>query len=130
MGIQDIISKLGGQSGQKGAMAQIQALFGGQDMQGMVSQLTSSGLGQHVQSWIGMGNNKPVSGDQIQQAVDPAALQQMAQRTGMQPQQICDHVAQVLPHLVDQATPDGELPAGDSGMMSKGKDAMKGMMNR
>jgi uncharacterized protein YidB (DUF937 family) len=130
MGIQDIISKLGGQSGQKGAMAQIQTLFGGQDMHGIVTQLTSAGMGQHVQSWIGMGNNQPVSGQQIQQAVDPAALQQVAQRTGMQPQQVCDHVAQVLPHLIDQATPDGEMPASDSGMMSKGMDALKGMMNR
>lgn len=130
MGIQDVITKLGGQNGQKGAMAQIQTLFGGQDMKGIVTQLTSAGMGQHVQSWIGMGNNQPVSGDQIQQAVDPAALAQVAQRTGLQPQQVCDHVAQVLPHLIDQATPDGEMGAGDTGMMSKGMDAMKGMMNR
>ena len=121
MGIQDVITKLGGQSGQKGAMAQIQTLFGGQDMKGIVTQLTSAGMGQQIQSWIGMGVNHPVSGQQIQQAVDPAALQQLAQRTGLSHEQICEHVAQVLPHLVDQATPDGQVQADD---------AMRNMTNR
>jgi uncharacterized protein YidB (DUF937 family) len=35
----------------------------------------------------------------------------MSLKTGMQPDQLSDHVAQVLPHLIDQATPDGEMPA-------------------
>ena len=125
MGIQDIITKLGGQRGQQGAMDQIQTLFGGQGIDGIVSQLTSAGMGQQVQSWIGMGVNQPVSGQQIQQAVDPAALQQLAQRTGLNHEQVCEHVAQVLPHLIDQATPDGQLQAANGGMGSKGRDAMK-----
>jgi uncharacterized protein YidB (DUF937 family) len=108
VGIQDTINKLGGQ---QAALKQIQSLFGANSMHGVVSQLTQSGLGQHVQSWIGMGDNHPVSGQQLQQAMDPAALQQMSQKTGMQPDQVSDHVAQVLPHLIDQATPDGEMPA-------------------
>jgi uncharacterized protein YidB (DUF937 family) len=125
MGIQDIIAKLGGQRGQQGVMDQVQTLFGGQDMNGIVSQLTSAGMGQQVQSWIGMGVNQPISGQQIQQAVDPAALQQLVQRTGMNHEQICEHVAQVLPHLIDQATPDGQLQATSGGMGSKGRDATR-----
>jgi uncharacterized protein YidB (DUF937 family) len=125
MGIQDIITKLGGQRGQQGAMDQIQTLFGEQGMDGIVSQLTNVGMGQQVQSWIGMGVNQPISGQQIQQAVDPAALQQLAQRTGLNQEQICEHVAQVLPHLIDQATPDGQMPATSGGMGSKGRDATR-----
>lgn len=132
MGIQDILGTLGGQAGQQGAMEQIQRLFGGNGIQGIVSQLTDAGLGQQVQSWIGMGENKPVSGSQLQQAMDPSALRQMAQQAGLQPGQISDHVAKVLPQLIDQATPDGQLPAGDTGsdVRSRASDALKGMFNR
>jgi uncharacterized protein YidB (DUF937 family) len=125
MGIQDIISQLGGQGGQKAAIEQIHKLFGGQGIQGVVTQMTNAGLGHQVQSWIGMGDNLPVSGQQLQQAMDPAALQQMAQSTGLPPAQIADHVAQVLPHIVDQATPDGQMPM-ESGAMPKGAKAAAG----
>jgi uncharacterized protein YidB (DUF937 family) len=111
MGVQDIMSQLGGQGGQQAAIDQIHKLFGGNGMQGVVTQMTSAGLGQHVQSWIGMGDNMPISGQQLQQAMDPGALRQVAQATGQQPAQVADQVAQVLPHIIDQATPDGHLPA-------------------
>lgn len=110
MGVQDIMSQLGGQGGQQAAIDQIHKLFGGNGIQGVVTQMTSAGLGQHVQSWIGMGDNMPISGQQLQQAMDPAALRQVAQQTGMQPAQVADQVAQVLPQIIDQATPDGHMP--------------------
>jgi uncharacterized protein YidB (DUF937 family) len=126
VGIQDIINQFGGQ---QAAMEQIHRLFGGQGMPGVVSKLTQSGMGKQVQSWIGMGENESVSGQQMKQAMDPGALQDMAQKTGMSPDQISDHVAQVLPHLLDQATPEGTMPEGGSAM-TKGMNALKGMFNR
>ncbi|MCW2931993.1 MAG: hypothetical protein JWM19_2955, partial [Actinomycetia bacterium] len=50
MGIQDIISQLGGQGGQKAAIEQIHKLFGGHGIQGIVTQMTNAGLGHQVQS--------------------------------------------------------------------------------
>jgi uncharacterized protein YidB (DUF937 family) len=126
VGIEDIVSKMGGQ---QGAMHQMEDLFGGKGMQGIVSRMTDAGMGEQVQSWIGTGENKPISAEQIKQVVDPAALQRMSEKTGMQPDQICDHVAQVLPKLMDQATPQGQMPTGESAM-TRGKNALKGMMHR
>jgi uncharacterized protein YidB (DUF937 family) len=128
MGTQDVLSKLGGQAGLQGGLDNIQSLFGASGLQGIVSQLTSAGLGQQVQSWIGTGENKPVSGQQIQQAMDPAALQQMAQQTGMSPEQISNNVAQVLPSLIDQVTPSGKVPSTDP--LSQGVKNLKGMFDK
>jgi uncharacterized protein YidB (DUF937 family) len=128
MGTQDVLSKLGGQAGLQGGLDNIQSLFGSNGLQGIVSQLTSAGLGQQVQSWISTGDNKPVSGQQIQQAMDPAALKQMAQQTGMSPDQIAGHVAQALPNLVDQVTPDGKVPSTDP--LSQGAKNLKAMFNK
>jgi uncharacterized protein YidB (DUF937 family) len=128
MGTQDVLSKLGGQAGLQGGLDNIQSLFGNNGLQGIVSQLTSAGLGQQVQSWISTGDNKPVSGQQIQQAMDPAALKQMAQQTGMSPDQIAGHVAQALPNLVDQVTPDGKVPSTDP--LSQGAKNLKATLNK
>jgi uncharacterized protein YidB (DUF937 family) len=126
MGLNDILGKLGGQGGQQGGLDNIQSLFGGNGLNGIVSQLSNAGMGQHVQSWVGTGDNQSVSGQQVQQAMDPNALQRMSQQTGMSTDQISDHVAQALPHLVDQATPDGQMPSQDP--LKQG--GLKGMFNR
>ena len=38
----------------------------------------------------------------------------MAAQTGVAPDQIAGHVAQLLPQLVDKLTPDGHAPSGDA----------------
>jgi uncharacterized protein YidB (DUF937 family) len=113
MGFQDILGKIGGHQGQEGGVATIQKLFGSNQMQGVLSKLNNSGSSQQVQSWVGNGQNQPISGDDVQRAVDPATLQQCAQQQGMSPDELSGHVAQALPEMVDKATPDGQMPAQD-----------------
>ena len=110
MGLQDVLGKLGGSKGHQGGLDNIQQLFGSSGLQGIVQKLTNSGMGQQVQSWIGKGQNQPVSGSDVQRAVDPSTLEQMAQQQNMSPQEYSDHVAQALPEMVDQATPEGMVP--------------------
>lgn len=74
----------------------------------LVQQFEKNGLGQVVQSWISTGQNMPVSAEQIQQAM-PEQVQQVAQSTGVSPQEACQHLAQALPQLIDKLTPNGQL---------------------
>jgi uncharacterized protein YidB (DUF937 family) len=109
MGLQDVLGKLGGNRGHQGGIDNIQQLFGG-GLQGITQMLSKNGMGQQVQSWIGTGQNQPISGADVQRAVDPQKLQQMAQQQGMSPEEYSKHVAQALPDMVDQATPEGMVP--------------------
>jgi uncharacterized protein YidB (DUF937 family) len=109
MALQDVLHKLGGKEGHQGGIDNVEQLFGG-GLQGIVTKLTGSGMGQQVQSWIGRGQNQPITGAEVQQAADPAKLQQMAQQQNMTPEQYSDHVAQALPEMVDKATPEGMVP--------------------
>jgi uncharacterized protein YidB (DUF937 family) len=115
VGIEDILTKLGGQQGQAGGVSSIMKLFGGskQGLQGLTSQLTSNGLADQVKSWVGHGQNESVSGSQIREAMDPAVLNQVAEQANMTPEQASESVAQVLPEMVNKATPDGQIPAED-----------------
>jgi uncharacterized protein YidB (DUF937 family) len=79
---------------------------------GLVGALTQGGLGQQVQSWISTGQNMPVSGPQISQALGHANVAQIAQQLGLEHGQAGNILAQVLPQLIDHLTPNGALPTG------------------
>jgi uncharacterized protein YidB (DUF937 family) len=125
--LDDITAKLGGQQGQEGGLASLQKMFtsnGG--LQGMMSKLSNSGMGQQVQSWVGTGENQPVSGHQVQQAMDPNELHSMAMKAGMSDEEASDQIAQAMPAMVNDVTPQGQIPQQDP--FAKGLDSLKRML--
>ena len=110
MALTDILGKLGGPEGQQGAVAAIAKLVGGTGVQGIVSAMHQNGLGQQAKSWIGPGKNQPISGADVKKMANPQLLAQLAKQQNLSPDQLCEQIAQALPHLVDTATPDGQVP--------------------
>ncbi|GLQ88725.1 YidB family protein [Dyella flagellata] len=88
-------------------------------VQGLADKLQQHGLGDAVQSWIGTGTNQAISGDELNQVLQKTGLDSVvnnaAGKLGVDPGQLIGQLAQVLPHAVDHATPDGEVPAGGAG---------------
>jgi len=76
----------------------------------IISRFEAAGLGQHVQSWVGNGENAPVTGEQVGQAFSPEEIEGWAQRAGTTPDAMRDVLAQALPHMVDHMTPGGQVP--------------------
>ena len=139
--MKDMLTKMGGQRGQAGGMDAICKLFGASNLQGMMAALQSKGLGREVKSWVSNGQNTQVTGADIKKAADPAALRVMANEQGMSPDEMCGHIAKVLPSIVDGATPDGMVPQQGAhamkdgamkgkGAMNSGRDAMKNMAKK
>ncbi|MGW3734928.1 YidB family protein [Streptomyces sp. NPDC005148] len=60
------------------------------------------------------GENKPVSGAQIAQALPDGTLQKGAQDAGVSTEQAADDIARSLPEAVDKLAPAGEVPKGGS----------------
>jgi uncharacterized protein YidB (DUF937 family) len=86
----------------------------GGGLAGLVQAFQQGGLGDVVQSWIGTGQNLPISPEQLQSVLggEMGPLAQMAGKLGMNPADVAGHLSQLLPQLVDQATPGGQLPPG------------------
>ena len=85
-------------------------------LQGLLAKLQSGGLGDAVQSWIGTGANQPVSGDQLGSALGPDLMGMIASQLGGSPAQASGTLAELLPGLIDQLTPKGQVPTeGDAG---------------
>lgn len=77
---------------------------------GLLNQFQQSGLGDVVKSWIGPGQNQPISPNQLGSALGPQIIKVLAQKTGMSEQEITAHLSQILPNAVDRLTPNGRMP--------------------
>lgn len=86
----------------------------GGGLQGIIGALQNAGLGDAVSSWIGTGQNQPVSGEQIQQALGGDQLSELANAAGISQDDAAGQLAQFLPGIIDKLTPNGEVPAQGS----------------
>lgn len=77
---------------------------------GLVDKFNQSGLGDVAASWIGKGDNKPVSPDQIVAALGQDKVAELAKEAGIPEDKGAEVLSQVLPSVVDKMTPEGEIP--------------------
>jgi uncharacterized protein YidB (DUF937 family) len=76
----------------------------------IVAKLQQAGLGDQVKSWIGNGQNLPITAEQLQEALGSDTAKQLAARFNIPIDQLGKVLAQVLPTAVDHASPNGTLP--------------------
>ena len=79
---------------------------------GLVQSLQQGGLAEVVSSWVSTGQNMPVSAQQVASALGGDQLQNIAAQLGVSPEQASGSLADLLPQVVDQLTPNGQLPEG------------------
>ena len=85
--------------------------YGG--IRGLITKFQQGGLGDLVASWVSTGPNPPISSTQVKEVLGPQ-LPQVAQEAGTDTQTAAIGIAQVLPGLIDQLTPNGEPVEGDA----------------
>jgi len=76
----------------------------------LIGRLSQGGLGQHVNSWVGPGENQPVQPGQLGSALGQNTLDELAARTGMSREQLLNQLALVLPQIINHLTPQGRVP--------------------
>ena len=118
-GLEDIIGGLtGGSSGsQAGGMGgllgsllpALGGMLAGGGLQQVLSGFQANGLSAQTDSWIGTGENKPISGEDVRKAVDDEELAKIAAQLGVSEGEAADAVTQVLPTVIDSVSPEGHL---------------------
>lgn len=88
-------------------------------MHGLVARFRQAGLQHIVESWIGAGQNMPLSGDDLQRVLDEGHLKQIAEETGYTEEDAAARLGGLLPAMVDQLTPAGRLPEDGLGNLSE-----------
>jgi uncharacterized protein YidB (DUF937 family) len=77
----------------------------------LVERFTQNGQGEVAQSWVNQGPNKEIEPEQLKAAIGPDVLAELAQRTGLAPEEVLTRLSRELPAAVDRYTPEGRLPA-------------------
>jgi uncharacterized protein YidB (DUF937 family) len=88
-------------------------------LQGLMERFQEAGLGNAVSSWIGTGENVPITPTQVHQALGDGPLQQISEESGLSQDETASHLSELLPTLVDKLTPAGHIPPGGLGEMSE-----------
>ena len=88
-------------------------------IEGVLAKFQQGGLGQQAQSWIGTGQNMPISPDALSQIFGHGQLGQIAQQLGIPTDQAAGGLAQALPHVVDQMTPGGQIPEDHNDLVAQ-----------
>jgi uncharacterized protein YidB (DUF937 family) len=94
-------------SGVSGVLDDAFKSAGGLD--GVVQKLNSAGLGSKVNSWLGNGDNAPLTADEVRSALSSDHINQVAAKLGIPADAVPDAIAQHLPNAVDQAAHSGKL---------------------
>ena len=120
MGLLDSILGAGsGKSDASGGVTPLVGILGGLlaqsgGLQGLANKFSQSGQGNAFSSWVGMGENQPISGNQIQTALGSDQVNALAAKLGVDPARASHFLAEYLPKVVDKLTPEGKVdPTAD-----------------
>src|SRR4029450_9716887 len=69
-----------------------------------------TGHGDVAKSWVGSGQNQPISPGSLGSALGPSIIKTLSEKTGLSEQQVTAQLSQLLPGFVDKLTPQGRLP--------------------
>jgi uncharacterized protein YidB (DUF937 family) len=95
---------------------------------GVLQSFHNSGLGDIAASWVGSGQNLPVTPAQVHSALGADTVQRLAQQAGVPPGLATALLAAVLPVLVDRLTPGGQM-LPPSSLLAEGLGFLKGKLS-
>jgi uncharacterized protein YidB (DUF937 family) len=101
-GLEDILGQVLGGGGGMGRDA------GG--LGGLLEQMARAGYGDQARSWVGRGQNMPITPDALEQIFGHGGLAEIARQAGVSEADASRGLSQLLPEVVDRVTPNGEMP--------------------
>jgi uncharacterized protein YidB (DUF937 family) len=101
-GVNQLVGVLGGLLQQSGGL------------QGLMNKFAQGDHANTFASWVGMGENQPISADQIQKVLGSTQVSALAAKMGVDQAQASEFLAEYLPKVVDKLTPAGKIdPTAD-----------------
>ncbi len=81
-------------------------------VEGLVRQFEKQGLGSVARSWVGKGDNHPISADQLQRALGYDTLQKLGAELKLTPGEVASKLSALLPQAIDKMTSKGSPQGG------------------
>jgi uncharacterized protein YidB (DUF937 family) len=97
----------------------LRTIFGGGSVPGpvlsrgvgnTVQDIERSGHGEIARSWVGRGQNRPITPDKLEAALGEDGIRDLMQQTGMERDELLATLSEHLPRVIDHLTPEGRVP--------------------
>ncbi len=86
---------------------------------GLTDAFQKNGMGDVIGSWVGSGQNSPISADALGKVLGPDILSKLGgQAGGVSQGDLLSQLSQILPGVIDKMTPQGQAPQGGFGDMA------------
>ena len=82
---------------------------------GLASKFQQGGLGDVLQSWVSTGQNQAISPDQLHNVLGNDTISALARQLGLSNGDVAGQLSSLLPQVIDQLTPHGQVPQGGLG---------------
>lgn len=77
---------------------------------GFINRFRAVGLGDLANSWVSSGANTPISYEQTESVFGEDTLRGLSEKSGADYETTVHASSYIIPYLVDDLTPDGEIP--------------------
>jgi uncharacterized protein YidB (DUF937 family) len=97
----------------------LRTIFGGGSVPGpvlsrgvgnTVQDFERSGHGEIARSWVGRGQNRSITPENLEGALGEGGIRDLMQQTGMERDELLATLSEHLPRVIDHLTPEGRLP--------------------
>lgn len=87
----------------------------------VLDRFRQRGHAQEADSWVSTGPNRGLAPQQVSELIGADELSQMSRQLGVPDQEVADGLSEILPQMVDQATPDGQLSPDADEVLERGR---------
>ena len=94
-------------------------------MGAVLKRFQQQGMNRQAQSWMGTGDNETIDEKAVEQIVGRDELAQMAQRLGVPEEEVAQAFAEIMPEMVNQLTPQGQLPAEADAVLEDSRNELE-----
>lgn len=91
----------------------------------VLKRFQQKGYSRQAQSWVAAGDNLELQEQAVDEVIGHDELARIAQQLGMPERQVAQGFAQILPEMVNQLTPDGQVPPDADDVLAAGRTELE-----
>ncbi len=95
---------------------------------GVLERFKQKGYSQQAASWVSTGANDALPAQAIDDVVGYDELSRLSQQLGVGSEEVSQGMAQIMPEVVNQLTPDGNVPDDSDEVLGRGITTLEQML--
>ena len=96
---------------------------------GVLERFKNKGYSQQAASWVSTGANEELEPQAVSDVVGTEELSRLSQQLGVSKEEVSSGMAQILPEMVNQLTPQGGVPDDGDEVLNRGTSMLEQIMN-